>query len=167
MSSSTRATRSSARQAARSSRAAGEPAGPPTDPPAASTPAASSSTSRRPKRTVAEVDSPEQITSGRRSKRAKAPEQPPTAPPAPQPRQPPPPPPPTYSLRRRQGKQATTMSSPEYGDPPSTLPERPRLTFSRSAAGPSIPPSDNAPSASSSRKSSRTKKNASGEFTSW
>lgn len=157
MSSNNRATRSSARQAARSSRAAGEPAGPragpPTDPPAAPTAAAS----RRPKRTVAEVDSPEQNTSGRRSKRARAPEHPPPAPPAPQPQS-------AYSLRKRQGKQATTMSSPEYGDPNHSHTEQPRLILSRSAAGPSIPPSDNAPSASSSRKSSRNKKHASGEL---
>lgn len=55
------------------------------------------------------------------------------------------------------------MSSPEYGAF-AIAPFEPRLlTTSRSAAGPSIPPSENAQSASSSRKSSRSKKNAQGE----
>lgn len=124
MSSNNRATRSSARQAARSSRAAGESAAPPADPPAAPSTAASSPASRRPKRTVAEVDSPEQNTSGRRSKRAKAPEQPSPAPLAPQHQA-------AYSLRKRQGKQTTTMSSPEYDDLNNSLPERQQLTPSQ------------------------------------
>ncbi|PSS03399.1 hypothetical protein BD289DRAFT_193030 [Coniella lustricola] len=134
-------TRSSARQAARSARAAAAPSGPSLDPPAApASSVAALSKKRKPSdnNTVPD-DSAEHLSSGRRAKRARASDhsQPAAilAAPAAQTQ------PPAYSFRKRKDNQATTMSSPE------------------SAAGPSIPPSDNAPSATSSRKSSRNKKN--------
>ncbi|KAI3398000.1 hypothetical protein diail_9977 [Diaporthe ilicicola] len=161
MSSSNRpATRSSARQAARQAdstrSAAASAAGSPTEP--APPPPAPRRSEPRKRKATSDIDgTPEQNSSTRRSKRAKVPGQPPSQPAA----IPAQPPQPAYSLRKRKGKQAPTMSSPEYGGLNFTSLERRLLTKPRSAAGPSIPPSENVQSASSSRKSSRSKKNAS------
>lgn len=160
-------TRSSARQAARqagSSRSAGAPAaGPPAEPiaPPAPPPQRRADSRKRKADLDPEVASAQAPTT-RRSKRAKVPDQ--SAPP-------PPPPPapvvpqeakqPANPSRKRKGKQATTMSSPEYAHLLNQFRAQ-LLTFPRSAAGPSIPPSEKALSASSSRKSSRSKKNPPG-----
>ncbi|POS80222.1 HECT-domain-containing protein [Diaporthe helianthi] len=164
MSSSNRpATRSSARQAARqaeSSRSAGaSAAGSPTDP--APPPPAPRRSDPRKRKVTADLEvAPEPAPSARRSKRAKVSDHQPSQPAA----APAPPSQPAYSLRKRKGKQAPTMSSPEYEAFGIPSPELYQLTSSSSAAGPSIPPSENAHSASSSRKSSRSKKNAQGEI---
>lgn len=112
MSSNRPATRSSARQAARHAQSSSGAAGPPTDLPAAPSPARGRKSDTKRKAPEISDASPEQNTSGRRSKRAKVPEQPP---PQSAPASSSEPPLSGYSLRKR--KQATTMSSPEYDDP--------------------------------------------------
>lgn len=133
MSSSNRPLRQSARQqAAKASRAAGELADPPVDLPSAPAPAAPAP--RRPKRTAAEVDSPDQNSIGRTPKRAKAPAQPkaqssPASEPpnANRPSRQAQPSGGSYSLRKRHTK-APTMSSPEYVGSAPSMSDDPQLT---------------------------------------
>ncbi|KAK4128116.1 hypothetical protein N657DRAFT_675945 [Parathielavia appendiculata] len=138
---SSRVTRSSARQAARQaassishSTAAATPESAPAPPPTLPTPTAAPSTRKRKNNTSPAQASTEPPSSARRPKRQRV------AQPSPQPQPAPLPAPSTFSVsRRKKGKAPTTMSSP--GAP----------------AGPANPP-ENAPSASSNRRSSRHKK---------
>lgn len=165
MSSNRPATRFSARQAAKHAQSSSRAAGPPADLDSPAAPAPRTRKVEKRKAPDGSEDSPtEQSTSGRPSKRARVPEQP-SPQQAPTPRCKPQPSGRTVlTVHSKKSNKVTTMSSPEYELARPSLLAFPELTTFRSAAGPSKPPVHNAASGSSSRKSSRTKKNAPGEL---